>query len=201
MPVLDELVKGQLETAKEIILSLLPVERIYLFGSYAWGAPHEESDLDLFIVVSDELPGRDIDAASKVRMAFENRVTMPADILVRWKRDFDQRKMLPTLEYQIARSGILLYERVPGESKGEVLFTEDNRKIAAEWFHRAEGDLKAVRITTEQVRHCLEINFTIPGNYDNMWAWIVQQRRGYTIYCLCWMRDNVDCIWRMKRRL
>jgi len=37
---------------KEIVDSLKPLapEKIILFGSYAWGEPNEESDIDLFIV-------------------------------------------------------------------------------------------------------------------------------------------------------
>ncbi len=36
----------------EIILQLKPLdpERVILFGSYAWGEPNDESDVDLFIV-------------------------------------------------------------------------------------------------------------------------------------------------------
>ena len=40
------------EVKKRLIEAYNPVA-IYLFGSYAWGSPTEESDLDLLIVVDE----------------------------------------------------------------------------------------------------------------------------------------------------
>jgi len=40
------------ETIRRIVASLHP-EAIYLHGSHAYGQPHEDSDVDLFVVVSD----------------------------------------------------------------------------------------------------------------------------------------------------
>ena len=41
-------VEAELKTLKEIIINTVPVEQIYLFGSYANGIPHNGSDLSLF---------------------------------------------------------------------------------------------------------------------------------------------------------
>jgi predicted nucleotidyltransferase len=41
------------EVTEKLVETYYPRE-IYLFGSYAWGKPSEESDLDLLIIV-DEL--------------------------------------------------------------------------------------------------------------------------------------------------
>jgi predicted nucleotidyltransferase len=35
----------ELDTLIGIIINTVPVERIYLFGSYAYGTPHKDSDL------------------------------------------------------------------------------------------------------------------------------------------------------------
>ena len=45
-----------IEEVKNRLVSTYNPEKIYLFGSYAWGTPDEESDLDLLVVVktSDE---------------------------------------------------------------------------------------------------------------------------------------------------
>lgn len=45
---------------EEIVASLLPLEpeKVILFGSYAWGEPHEESDIDLFVV--KEVPPEEV---------------------------------------------------------------------------------------------------------------------------------------------
>jgi predicted nucleotidyltransferase len=40
---------------KEIVQKLKPLspEKIVLFGSYAYGEPHEDSDIDLYVVTND----------------------------------------------------------------------------------------------------------------------------------------------------
>ena len=42
---------------KEIIQRLAPLnpEKIILFGSYAWGNPNEDSDIDLYVVTNDNI--------------------------------------------------------------------------------------------------------------------------------------------------
>jgi predicted nucleotidyltransferase len=53
-------------------------ERIILFGSYAYGTPHEESDVDLLVV----MPARNqIDAAIRLTLAFESPFSL--DLIVR----------------------------------------------------------------------------------------------------------------------
>jgi len=41
----------KIEEAKEILVIEFNPEKIYIFGSYAWGNPTEDSDLDIMIVV------------------------------------------------------------------------------------------------------------------------------------------------------
>lgn len=43
-------------TAKRIVDALRPLapEKVILFGSYAWGVPGRDSDLDLYVVTSEE---------------------------------------------------------------------------------------------------------------------------------------------------
>ncbi|MBN2232806.1 MAG: nucleotidyltransferase domain-containing protein [Deltaproteobacteria bacterium] len=47
----------------EIVKLLKPLkpDRIILFGSYAYGTPHEDSDIDLFLL-KDDLPIDELDA-------------------------------------------------------------------------------------------------------------------------------------------
>jgi predicted nucleotidyltransferase len=44
------------EISDQIIEALKPVDpyRVILFGSYAWGIPEKESDIDLYIITRDE---------------------------------------------------------------------------------------------------------------------------------------------------
>ena len=39
-------IQTELDKLKEIITKTLPIDQIYLFGSYAYGNPHKDSDLD-----------------------------------------------------------------------------------------------------------------------------------------------------------
>ena len=41
----------KLDTITKIIADTVPVETIYLFGSHAYGTPHKDSDLDLYVVL------------------------------------------------------------------------------------------------------------------------------------------------------
>ncbi|PSO87519.1 MAG: hypothetical protein BRC46_08540 [Cyanobacteria bacterium QS_6_48_18] len=42
------------EITSRLVATLNP-ESIYLFGSHAWGTPHGDSDVDLYVIISDRL--------------------------------------------------------------------------------------------------------------------------------------------------
>ena len=42
------------EAVKRLAETYHPIT-IYLFGSYAWGKPHEDSDLDFLVVLNDDI--------------------------------------------------------------------------------------------------------------------------------------------------
>ena len=87
--------------------------RIYLFGSYAWGTPTEDSDYDLCVVIeaSDELKrhrsriGRDA--------LLDIMRHRGIDLIVYTKNEFDRAASHPsTLASPINLKGVLLYDRV-----------------------------------------------------------------------------------------
>jgi predicted nucleotidyltransferase len=100
--------KKQIDVIRDMIVDIVPVERIYLFGSYAYGQPHENSDLDLYVVVPDD-SGRDIDIAIHIKKAIRTKETSPVDILVSSSSRFQERMVAPTLERQIVERGELIY--------------------------------------------------------------------------------------------
>ena len=55
---MDKKVADELEFIKNIIVETVPVEQIWLFGSYAYGTPNKESDLDIYVVLKDDAPMR-----------------------------------------------------------------------------------------------------------------------------------------------
>jgi predicted nucleotidyltransferase len=92
-------------------------EKIILFGSYAYGTPHNESDVDLMVI----MPTRNaIDQAIRIDLAFERPFSL--DLHVRtpyqiWQglKDPDDRNWFL---YEVMTKGKVLYE-APHGSMGE----------------------------------------------------------------------------------
>jgi predicted nucleotidyltransferase len=106
---MNEAVRAELEKLKELIINTVPVEQIYLFGSYAYGTPRKDSDLDLYVVLSDEIPMRDLDAGLQISLAIARKKSMPVDIIAKKKKDFVNRLDDITLERKVTREGIRIY--------------------------------------------------------------------------------------------
>ena len=95
----------------EAIKQAIPVERIYLFGSHAYGTPNKDSDYDFFIVLPDGAP-RLLDILTEARKSLRNvKRKTPVDILGDYRSSFDERKKCNTLERKIFNEGIILYEQ------------------------------------------------------------------------------------------
>ncbi|MDR0455140.1 MAG: nucleotidyltransferase domain-containing protein [Treponema sp.] len=106
---MDEAIQAELSKLKEIIIDTVPVEQIYLFGSYANGNPQKDSDLDLYVVLNDNAQMRLIDAVAKIRLAIGMKKTMPVDILANTLSRYRERAEWPTIERTIKREGIKIY--------------------------------------------------------------------------------------------
>ena len=107
--IMDEAIRAELDKLTELIVNAVPVEQIYLFGSYAYGTPHKDSDLDLYIVLKDDAELRLIDAAITIRIAIGRKKTMPVDVVTNTFGKYRERSKFPTLERTIARKGIKIY--------------------------------------------------------------------------------------------
>ena len=102
-------VKQELDALVKIIVETVPVEQIYLFGSYAYGTPHKDSDLDLYVVLKDDAPMRDVEAMDAINYATYKRVK-PMDVLVHKKSKFvDRATGFATIEKTVVKEGIKLY--------------------------------------------------------------------------------------------
>jgi predicted nucleotidyltransferase len=106
---MNQTVTDQIAILKDLILETIPVEQIYLFGSYANGTPTKDSDLDMYVIMKDDASLPEIEAEQKIALAFIGKKTIPADILVSKKSRFERRLTAPTLEREVATKGILLY--------------------------------------------------------------------------------------------
>jgi len=106
---MDAAVQAEVDKLKEIIVNAIPVEQIYLFGSYAYGTPRRDSDLDFYVVLKDEVQMRDLDAGLQIRLAIVPEMEMPVDIVAKKKKDFINRLNDFTLERKVSRDGIRIY--------------------------------------------------------------------------------------------
>jgi len=102
-------VRAELDKIKDLIINTVPVEQIYLFGSYAYGTPHKDSDLDLYVVLKDDVQMRDIDAGLQIRLAIIPVMDSAVDIIAKKKSTFMERLNHITLERKVNRDGIRIY--------------------------------------------------------------------------------------------
>ncbi|MDO4552349.1 MAG: nucleotidyltransferase domain-containing protein [Bacillota bacterium] len=100
--------KEYLSDICRIIDKTVDVEKIYLFGSHAYGTPTADSDYDLCVVIPDGTM-RPADAVKKIRRALFPVQTAPLDVIVYHASVFQQRQAKPSIERKIGREGVLLH--------------------------------------------------------------------------------------------
>jgi predicted nucleotidyltransferase len=92
------------------LVSEFDPEQIILFGSQAWGTPGEDSDVDLYVIVSEsaEKPWRRMVRAQNCI----GSVMITTDILVKTRAETEAYKAVPaTLTHKVFTEGRVLYER------------------------------------------------------------------------------------------
>jgi predicted nucleotidyltransferase len=106
-----------------IIVDSIKPERVYLFGSYAYGTPREDSDYDFYAVLPNDCPMRRHEVLDKARLSvFDDRLKNkrpfhPYDLLANKKRHFEKLCSEPTLMKIIAQQGIILYDSFGSNEK------------------------------------------------------------------------------------
>ena len=91
---------------QQIVWQFCP-EKVILFGSYAYGVPTKDSDVDLLVVM--EAGGNPLHAAARISAAIDH--PFPLDILV-----LEPRQLRASVERggvfatELASRGIVLYE-------------------------------------------------------------------------------------------
>ncbi len=100
--------EAQIQAVVARIVEGYAPDRIILFGSYAYGTPTEDSDLDLLVVKSNigqERQERELAVRRLLRGA-----GVPMDVLVRTPAEVAAAKKARfTIEYQAVTEGRLLY--------------------------------------------------------------------------------------------
>jgi predicted nucleotidyltransferase len=97
----------QIEDVSRRIAQQFHPQRILLFGSYAWGSPSPDSDVDLLVI----LPFEGKPVAKSVEMRLKVRPPFPVDLLVRTPEKVQERLALgdPFIR-SILEEGKVLYE-------------------------------------------------------------------------------------------
>ncbi len=81
---------------------------MFLFYTYANETPHTDSDLNIYVVMSENSDIREIDAIRLIHRAIRDSKTMSVDVVVSKQKKFNKRKAAPTIERQIVQEGIVL---------------------------------------------------------------------------------------------
>lgn len=116
--------------------------RVYLFGSFSWGVPHWNSDLDFCVVVETDEEAEQRDKAHKAFYHFTRRYT---DFYLCSKSQFEKRLSNPgTMEHKIHREAAVLYE------KPEVVFDE-NQPLCREEHEILNNAKNALRMAKKAI--------------------------------------------------
>lgn len=104
-----------IQQIRESLMQLNP-QVIFLFGSYAYGTPHEDSDLDIFVVLSDNSMPSTFKEKQELYLKVSPYIRsvakqVPVDLLVFTIPMFEQFKSLNSnFSKEILNKGIKLYE-------------------------------------------------------------------------------------------
>lgn len=102
-------VQVELNNLIKEIDGVFDIKSIYLFGSYAYGNPNDDSDLDICII-TDDRSKRKVEIMKLVRKSISKVQSMPVDLLIYYSDEFNERaKFNFTLENQIIHEGVKLY--------------------------------------------------------------------------------------------
>jgi len=106
-----ESIQDKLVIIKKAILQYVPAETIYLFGSYVYGEPHEYSDIDVYVVMSNDFNEDVIKTMGNIsRFLFPYKI-FNTDLFLVKQKDFLFYREIRSFEETICNEGVILYER------------------------------------------------------------------------------------------
>lgn len=98
----------KMDSIKDSILKFVPAKYIYLFGSYAYGNPTEESDIDLYIVTPDNINNFS-EIYTKIMVDLSYKKIFFIDLLLSKESVFNSRKDKNIFEKTISQKGKVIY--------------------------------------------------------------------------------------------
>lgn len=100
--------EDQINRIVEIIVENVKPEKIVLFGSYAYGEPHEDSDLDLLIVKDTAEDGN---KRTRGIRKYLRGIKIPVDLVVYTSAEINEWKDTDSaFVTRIVKKGRILYE-------------------------------------------------------------------------------------------
>lgn len=97
----------QIQEFSQQIAEKFHPDRIILFGSYAYGQPTEDSDVDLLVI----LPFEDLPVYKAIEIRRQVRPLFPLDLMARTSAQIQQRLDMGDFFIQdIIKKGVVLYE-------------------------------------------------------------------------------------------
>jgi uncharacterized protein len=97
----------QIQEFSQQIAEKFQPDRIILFGSYAYGQPTEDSDVDLLVI----LPFEDLPVYKAIEIRRQVRPPFPLDLMARTSEQIQQRlDMGDFFIHDIINKGRILYE-------------------------------------------------------------------------------------------
>ena len=107
---MTELPRELMKTVVKKLVGSLSPERILLFGSHAWGAPDDNSDVDLLVIVANS----DLPPYKRARAGYRalRGVRLSKDILVLTEAEFERQATVAcSLARRVLEHGKVLYDR------------------------------------------------------------------------------------------
>jgi len=99
---------------RRIVVALQP-ETIYLYGSHAYGQPHEDSDVDLLVVLREATRSGHEGAVEAYRAL--RGLCVPVEVQVVTRKEFERRaQWLSSVERVAKEKGRILYASSAGRS-------------------------------------------------------------------------------------
>ncbi|MCC6094681.1 MAG: nucleotidyltransferase domain-containing protein [Eubacterium sp.] len=100
----------EINELKDCLVKKLSPLKIYLFGSFAEGKQSNTSDYDFYIIVNDRAGHNVNDLTTEAYKSVRRVKRRPVDIIVNTQSHFDERKDIPSIEYDVNHKGIIIYE-------------------------------------------------------------------------------------------
>ncbi|MDR0472483.1 MAG: nucleotidyltransferase domain-containing protein [Treponema sp.] len=98
----------KLDNIKDSVLKFVPAKCIYLFGSYAYGNPTEESDIDVYIVTPDNITNFS-ELYTKIIVDLSYKKIFFIDLLLSTESVFNSRKNKNIFEKTVSQKRKIIY--------------------------------------------------------------------------------------------